>query len=340
MSFPHVSFLGVVLDDHSYVDLKKVGNADDGTNSIQCIADMISSCHVGWYFPNGTELKNSSQTSVYQYHLSDACQVHLRRPDTIAFPSGIYRCDTSTTARIISLYVGIYYGSADRSQVFITCVSTGGPATNVTWTKDSVTITEGTETVLDNAVTAKYIHTLTGNARGEYKCYISNHKSSPPPFCISIEGASAPTDLLAVQNGPISVLVTWSGSSDANGYIIFYESSIGNVTSVDVVYSSYELSDLQEGATYYISIVATSSYLQSERVTASMAVTLHQLNLSIISTTAISIKLSINYTESMINEFILYWERDTSIGCSDEDKGMTTASGRMKNITNLQESST
>ena len=35
-------------------------------------------------------------------------------------------------------------------QFTLTCISTGGPATTVTWTKDSVTVTEGTKTVLDN----------------------------------------------------------------------------------------------------------------------------------------------------------------------------------------------
>ena len=43
----------------------------------------------------------------------------------------------------------------------LTCISTGGPATTVTWTRDSVTITEGNVTVLNDLVTAQYTHTLT-----------------------------------------------------------------------------------------------------------------------------------------------------------------------------------
>ena len=43
-------------------------------------------------------------------------------------------------------------------QFTLTCISTGGPATTVTWTRDSVTVTEGTETVLDDPVTAQYMH--------------------------------------------------------------------------------------------------------------------------------------------------------------------------------------
>ena len=43
----------------------------------------------------------------------------------------------------------------------LTCISTGGPATTVTWTRDSTTVAEGTETVLNDPITAKYTHTLT-----------------------------------------------------------------------------------------------------------------------------------------------------------------------------------
>ena len=62
------------------------------------------------------------------------------------------------------------------NQFTLTCISTGGPATTVMWTKDSVNITEGTKTVLDNRTTAQYTHTLTvtGRQEGIYKCTVSN----------------------------------------------------------------------------------------------------------------------------------------------------------------------
>ena len=44
----------------------------------------------------------------------------------------------------------------DSDQLTLTCISTGGPATTVTWTRDSITVTEGTETVLDDPETAQY----------------------------------------------------------------------------------------------------------------------------------------------------------------------------------------
>ena len=66
-------------------------------------------------------------------------------------------------------------------QFTLTCISTGGPATTVSWTRDSTTvITEGTETVLNNTVTAQYTHTLTVTGRypGLYTCTMANNKPS------------------------------------------------------------------------------------------------------------------------------------------------------------------
>ena len=65
-------------------------------------------------------------------------------------------------------------------QFTLTCISTGGPATTVTWTRDSTTVTEGTETVLNNPETAQYTHTLTviGKYSGLYMCAVANKKPS------------------------------------------------------------------------------------------------------------------------------------------------------------------
>ena len=75
-------------------------------------------------------------------------------------------------------------------QFTLTCISTGGPATNVTWTRDSVTVTEGNETVLDDPVTAQYTHTLavTGRLSGLYTCTVANDKPSVASKHISLQG--------------------------------------------------------------------------------------------------------------------------------------------------------
>ena len=64
-------------------------------------------------------------------------------------------------------------------QFTLTCISTGGPATTVTVTW-STTVTQGTQTVLNDSVTAQYTHTLTvaGRLGGLYNCIVSNDKPS------------------------------------------------------------------------------------------------------------------------------------------------------------------
>ena len=65
-------------------------------------------------------------------------------------------------------------------QFSLSCVSIGGPATTVTWSRNSETLTEGTRTVLDNTETAQYTHvlTLTGRMEGLYTCSVANEISN------------------------------------------------------------------------------------------------------------------------------------------------------------------
>ena len=75
-------------------------------------------------------------------------------------------------------------------QFTLTCNSTDGPATTVTWTRDSTNVTEGTETVLNDPVTAQYTHTLTvsGRPEGLYTCTVSNNKPSNDSVQLNIQG--------------------------------------------------------------------------------------------------------------------------------------------------------
>ena len=75
-------------------------------------------------------------------------------------------------------------------QFTLTCISTGGPATTVTWTRDSVTVTEGTKTVLDSNITARYTHTLTvtGRLPGLYECTVANNRPSTDSGTFFVEG--------------------------------------------------------------------------------------------------------------------------------------------------------
>ena len=81
-------------------------------------------------------------------------------------------------------------GGVTLSGNTLTCISTGGPATNVTWTRDSGPAVGESETVLDNPETAQYTHTLTVTSavmvEEVYTCTISNNKPSSMAASASI----------------------------------------------------------------------------------------------------------------------------------------------------------
>ena len=65
-------------------------------------------------------------------------------------------------------------------QFTLICISTGGPASTVTWTRDGTPVAEGTRTLLVNTTSAEYIHslTVTGRLGGLYTCTVTNSKPS------------------------------------------------------------------------------------------------------------------------------------------------------------------
>ena len=76
------------------------------------------------------------------------------------------------------------------SQLILTCNSTGGPATTVTWTRDSTPVAEETKTVLNDPVTAQYTHTLTvnGSLGRNYTCTVANNKHSNSSSNFTVNG--------------------------------------------------------------------------------------------------------------------------------------------------------
>ena len=80
---------------------------------------------------------------------------------------------------------------------------------------------------------------------------------------------SLPSDVMAVQDGPTSIRVSWSPSSDATGYRINYNSfgGSGNVTVSGGSTYEYRVTGLRNGEFYTISIVATSQYFPSNVLT-------------------------------------------------------------------------
>ena len=77
----------------------------------------------------------------------------------------------------------------------LTCISTGGPATTVSWTVNNSAVTEDgthniTSQILTDAVNATYNHILvvTGRLVGEYECTVSNNKPSSTSGMLAVVG--------------------------------------------------------------------------------------------------------------------------------------------------------
>ena len=73
-------------------------------------------------------------------------------------------------------------------QLTLTCISTGGPATTVTWTRDSEMLTG--ITVLNDRTTSQYTHTLTVTRRlgGLYTCTVANTRPSNASSQLTVQG--------------------------------------------------------------------------------------------------------------------------------------------------------
>ena len=69
---------------------------------------------------------------------------------------------------------------------------------------------------------------------------------------------SPPSDVTAIQDGPTSIIVSWSPSSDATGYRIDYDTIGGDSDSVVTSGGStdvYTLTNLHNGDTYTICLI-------------------------------------------------------------------------------------
>ncbi len=68
----------------------------------------------------------------------------------------------------------------------LSCISEGGPATTVTWTRNGTTVTEDISHAFVQSVvnteTARYTNSLTvsGPEYGTYRCTVDNDRTEPP----------------------------------------------------------------------------------------------------------------------------------------------------------------
>ena len=104
------------------------------------------------------------------------------------FKSNSFNSLQSTTGNVVVSSVDFQLTSeldATTPTFNLTCISTGGPATTVTWTSNSRTVTDDSahhivSQVLTDAENATYNHILmvTGRLVGVYECIVSNNKPS------------------------------------------------------------------------------------------------------------------------------------------------------------------
>ena len=81
------------------------------------------------------------------------------------------------------------------SMFTLTCISTGGPATTVTWTRENVTITEGTATYYNTEdISYTNILTVTERLEGLYTCTVANDRPSNDSATITVQGNNISTE--------------------------------------------------------------------------------------------------------------------------------------------------
>ena len=101
---PYVSFMGVNLPNHAYVDLTTVEDINDPGNTVRCHSDLSTCCSINegdhrgsWFFPDGDVLRFSGSGDDIVMDCEPQV-VHLCRRNDATSPSGIYRCDIETNA--------------------------------------------------------------------------------------------------------------------------------------------------------------------------------------------------------------------------------------------------
>ena len=186
----------------------------------------------------------------------------------------------------------------------LTCTSTGGPATTVSWRRDGTMLSDDSNhditSQVTDTVTATYTNTLivTGRLTGQYQCNVSNsrtpsgstrnltvvgkecsvtHASSGYQTLLSPTVANLPANLNAVKVNSSSFRVSWTPSArTVTGYQVYWSgvggSDSGNM-SVGARDTGVTITGRTPDLTYDVTIVALSDHLPSP-VVGSVMVTL------------------------------------------------------------------
>ena len=91
---------------------------------------------------------------------------------------------------VVSLSGGMTFTLLPHNMFLLTCISTGGPATTVTWTRDSALAVELLNTDVVDGVVGRSNNTLlvTGRMEGLYTCTVSNRVSNESSASLTVAG--------------------------------------------------------------------------------------------------------------------------------------------------------
>ena len=313
----YLSLRGDIIPNHGYVVISDIGSTD--ADALICHTDRPASNGNAdpegyWFAPDGDHnvpgfrtnkirlLSGSGTPAQGIYHCSIEIQsdqgmfqnVHVglyHSGEGMSQSNCVYTPSSNNIASgNVSLSGGMAFTLINDMEFTLTCNSSGGPPTTVTWTRDSETINntdiEAAKTELVDGETAQYTHTLTvtGRQTGLYTCTVTNKVSSESSTELLVQGntlqlkivpysvylfphpaPSPPTDVTVSQNGLGSLLVSWtppSGGADVTGYYIYYlpDGTLYSMTT-EATATSATITGLITGVTYSINVVANSTTL-------------------------------------------------------------------------------
>ena len=126
---PYVRFMSANLANHSYVNLTLVGNATNGSTSVQCHTDRQTCCsrtqggdRGDWHAPGSQDILPFPNQDSDIYQSRTHMRVDLRRRNNGGM-SGVYRCtiETNTVKNEDgreTVYVGLYVIGGENGIMF------------------------------------------------------------------------------------------------------------------------------------------------------------------------------------------------------------------------------
>ena len=171
-------------------------------DALICVTNNVGCCFgsVGnWYLPNLSKLwSESSHSDIFIDRGTNVVRLNHRKKAT--FPSGVFRCEIpDANGNIQNIYIGVYSERSghgvviaseltfDKRKQALSCTSTGGAPTTVSWSKNGEPLNIDGSTyqqsqIIINAsrstyVTTVFIHPLDHHkVVGNYSCSVSNSR--------------------------------------------------------------------------------------------------------------------------------------------------------------------